>query len=74
MGAAGFADIATWLEPWPVTPSEPRPFVTTVCLVRHLDPLPDDLREEFVDRVLDRVGEPLVLDYVRLNMSAVRPE
>jgi trans-aconitate 2-methyltransferase len=72
--AAGFADVQTWLEPRPVTPSEPRPFVTTVCLVRHLDPLPEELRAAFVDRVLARVGDPLVLDYVRLNMSAVRPE
>jgi trans-aconitate 2-methyltransferase len=71
---AGFSDVEAWLEPRPVTPGEPRLFVATVCLVRHLDPLPEELREAFVDRVLARVGEPLVLDYVRLNMSAVRPE
>ena len=50
-------------------------FVSTVCLVRHLDPLPDELRERFVDEVLEatrRPGEPLLLEYVRLNMSAVR--
>ena len=29
--------------------------------------------EPFVDRVLEWAGEPLVLDYVRLNMSARRP-
>jgi trans-aconitate 2-methyltransferase len=71
---AGLTDVETWLEPRPVTPGEPRPFVTTVCLVRHLDPLPEELREAFVDRVLARVGEPLVLNYVRLNMTAVHPE
>ena len=50
----------------------PRSFIHTVCLVRHLDPLPDELREPFVDRVLERAGEPLVLEYVRLNMTAAR--
>ena len=43
-----------------------------MCLVRHLDPLPPDLHEPFVDRVLARCGEPLVLEYVRLNMVATR--
>jgi hypothetical protein len=40
--------------------------------VRHLDPLPDDLRERFVDTVMDRLDRPVVLDYVRLNMTATR--
>jgi trans-aconitate 2-methyltransferase len=69
---AGFGDVACWLEPRPVTPPEPRAFVQTVCLVRHLDPLPDALRDRFIDRVLARAGQPLVLGYVRLNMAAVR--
>ena len=63
-----------WLEPRPVTPDDPRAFVQTVCLVRHLDPLPEELREPFIDRVLEQAGEPLVLEYVRLNMTARRPE
>jgi trans-aconitate 2-methyltransferase len=66
---AGFTDVSCWLEPKSVTPSDPRAFASTVCLVRHLDLLPSDLREQFVDRVLERAGEPFVLDYVRLNMS-----
>ena len=69
---AGFTDISTWLEPKSVAPTDPRSFVQTVCLVRHLDPLPDQLRRQFVDRVLERAGEPLVLEYVRLNMTARR--
>jgi trans-aconitate 2-methyltransferase len=68
--AAGFTDVECWLEPRPVTPAEPRAFVQTVCLVRHLDPLPEELRGEFIDRVLARAGQPLVLEYVRLNMGA----
>jgi trans-aconitate 2-methyltransferase len=70
---AGFVDVSCWLEPRPVTPEDPRAFVQTVCLVRHLDPLPDELRKPFIDRVLARAGEPLVLDYVRLNMIAAKP-
>ena len=52
--------------------SDPRDFVSTVCLVRHLDPLPEELRTTFVDRVLERAGVPLTLQYVRLNMLARR--
>jgi trans-aconitate 2-methyltransferase len=70
---AGFKEVRTWLEPKSVTPADPRAFVQTVCLVRHLDPLPEDLRGPFVERVLERSGEPFVLDYVRLNMTARRP-
>jgi trans-aconitate 2-methyltransferase len=69
---AGFADVSCWLEPKSVAPADPRSFVATVCLVRHLDPLPEPLRDGFVDRVLRRAGEPLVLEYVRLNMVGRR--
>jgi trans-aconitate 2-methyltransferase len=70
---AGFDDVSSWLEPKAVRPDDPRSFVSTVCLVRHLDPLPAELRGPFVDRVLARAGEPLGLEYVRLNMTARRP-
>lgn len=67
---AGFREVSCWLEPKPTTPPDARAFVQTVCLVRHLDPLPEGLRGPFIDRVLARVGDPLVLEYVRLNISA----
>lgn len=73
LAAAGFVDVRTWLEPKSVTPDDPRAFVQTVCVVRHLDLLPDELRGPFVDRVVAAAGEPFVLDYVRLNMTARRP-
>ena len=69
---AGFSEIETWLEPRPIKLEEPRSFVRTVCLVRHLDPLPEGLREPFLDAVLSRTEQPLILDYVRLNMTARR--
>jgi trans-aconitate 2-methyltransferase len=65
---AGFTDVRTWLEPKRVLPD--RTFLKTVCLLRHLDPLPPELRDAFVDRVIEWSGEPVVLEYVRLNMTA----
>ena len=65
MRRAGFEDVSCWLEPREVTPADPRSFVQTVCLVRHLDPLPEELREPFIDRVLELDGHPFVLHYVR---------
>ena len=70
--AAGFDDVTCWLEPRNVTPVDAQSFVRTVCLVRHLDPLPDELRGPFIDRVLAEAGHPFVLEYVRLNMTARR--
>lgn len=70
---AGFVEVNCWLEPKSVTPADARAFVETVCLVRHLDPLPMELRGPFVERVLARAGEPLILEYVRLNMTAGKP-
>ena len=72
--AAGFVDVDTWLEPRPTTLADPEPFVHTVCLVRHLDLLPEDLHQSFIRAVLARAGRPFVLDYVRLNMVARRAE
>ncbi len=70
---AGFVEIETWLQEKPTPLADPRPFVSTVCLVRHLDPLPDELRDRFIDQVLSRAGTPFVLEYVRLNMTARKP-
>ncbi len=67
---AGFSDVRTWLEPKRVLPE--RDFLRAVCLVRHLDPLPAELREGFLDRVIERCGGRVVLEYVRLNMTARR--
>jgi trans-aconitate 2-methyltransferase len=74
LARAGFAEIETWAEPRPTPmPDGGREFVRTVILARHLDPLPPDLHEPFVDAVLDGLPEPLVIDYVRLNLIARRP-
>jgi trans-aconitate 2-methyltransferase len=67
---AGFREYRVWLEPSDVTPGDPRAFVAAVNLRCQLERLPEDLRDPFVDAVLERAGEPLVLDYRRLNIDA----
>jgi trans-aconitate 2-methyltransferase len=74
LARVGFDVRSVWVENKTVAPSEPRAFVSTVVLAKHLDRLPSDLRGEFVDTVLGSMPRPLVLEYVRLNMSARRPE
>jgi trans-aconitate 2-methyltransferase len=70
--SAGFDDVSCWLEPRPMTPADPIPFVQAVCLVRHMDRLPEQLKPVFRDRVLERLGSPMTIDYVRLNMTATK--
>jgi trans-aconitate 2-methyltransferase len=69
--AAGFEQVRCWLQPWEILPPEPREFVGTVCLGPHLERLPEELRESYLDDVLAAEAEPLALDYVRLNIEAV---
>jgi trans-aconitate 2-methyltransferase len=71
--AAGFDDIRCWLQRKDTRPTEPRAFLATVTLGPQLERLPDELKDPFVDEVAAGMGEPLVLDYVRLNIEARRP-
>jgi trans-aconitate 2-methyltransferase len=68
---AGFEEIRTWLEPYPVTPPDPPAFLRTVCLGPHLEQLPEELRDGYVAAVCERCGSEL--DYVRLNIDAKKP-
>ena len=67
---AGFLVDACWLEPAPVTPPKPREFLETVLFRVHVAHLPDELVGPFIDAVMERLGDPPVLDYVRLNWDA----
>lgn len=67
---AGFAEAECWLEPAPKEPEEPREFLSTIVLGPHYQHLPEALREPFMDDVLAELGEPVVVDYVRLNIDA----
>jgi trans-aconitate 2-methyltransferase len=69
---AGFLDVRAWLESWPMTPREPRDYIRTVCLGHHLQKLPEELRAPYVNAVAERMGDPMEIDYVRLNISARR--
>jgi trans-aconitate 2-methyltransferase len=71
---AGFTDVWTWLQPWPVEPPDPKQYITTVILGSHLERLPEDDREPFVDAVLSHMDEPVRANYVRLNILARRLE
>lgn len=73
LAAAGFTDVETWLQPWETAPDEPEAFVRTICLNPQLEHLPEALHDAFVADVLAEAGDPLVLDYVRLNIAARRP-
>ena len=70
---AGFDGVRAWLEPSRIVPEDPADFLRSVTLGVHLPRLPSELRDAFVDEVLSRAGEPLELDYVRLNLEARRP-
>jgi trans-aconitate 2-methyltransferase len=70
--SAGFVDVEAWLEPAPMRPEEPREFIRVVCLRSYLDALPPELHDPYVDAVVARLGDPMELDYVRLNVSARR--
>jgi trans-aconitate 2-methyltransferase len=67
---AGFDEARCWLQPWEIVPPEPAEFLRTVCLGPHIDRLPEELRDPFIADVLALEDEPLVLDYVRLNIDA----
>jgi len=70
--AAGFEDIACWLESKPVTPDDPFDYVTTSALGPIMALLPDSEARSFTEAVVERLGSPLTLEYVRLNINARR--
>ena len=70
--AAGFEDVRCWLQRKDTRPAEPIAFLATVNLGPQLERLPDELKDPFVAEVAEGMGEPLVLDYVRLNIEARR--
>jgi trans-aconitate 2-methyltransferase len=61
---AGFTEARAWLEPKPTTVADPEAYVATVCLHGHPQ------AAELAPRVVEALGDPPVLDYVRLNIEA----
>jgi trans-aconitate 2-methyltransferase len=68
---AGFTEVRCWLQPKPVQPADPLAFTSTVTLGPLLAQLPEEKRRPFAEAVLEISEQPLVLDYVRLNIEAV---
>jgi trans-aconitate 2-methyltransferase len=67
----GWVDVWTWRQVVVVDPPEPHEYYATMILGSHLDRLPEELRDGFVEAVVAEAG-PRV-EYVRLNMLARRP-
>ncbi len=67
---AGFDEVRCWLEAKPVQPADPLTFTMTVTLGPLLAQLPEEKRRPFAEAVLAEAEQPLVLDYVRLNIEA----
>jgi len=68
---AGFEEVDCRLMPWPVRPPDPRAYLRTVCLGHHLERLPSELRDAFVDTVAERCAGGWESD--KLTLSARRP-
>lgn len=72
--ASGWVEVETWLHDEPTRFEAGPPFETylrTVILRAHVDRLPEERRDDFVRAVAARLPAP-VLDYVRLNITALR--
>lgn len=74
LAGAGFVDVACALEERPVRLDDAHAYLRTVVLGGYLDRLPEEAHDDFVEAVRGELdtGEGVTLDYVRLNISAVR--
>jgi trans-aconitate 2-methyltransferase len=68
----GFTAVETWPQTVRVEPENPREYLATVVLGSHLERIPAERRNGFVDAVLAALPEPAI-EYVRLNLAARRP-
>jgi trans-aconitate 2-methyltransferase len=73
LGRAGFADAEAGLHTELVHPGDPAEYLSTMILGAHLDRLPPHLRGSFADGIVAVLPAPLTIEYVRLTMSARRP-
>ena len=61
---AGFSHARAWLEPKPTIVPDPETYVAAVCLHGHPQ------AAELAPEIVATLGDPPVLDYVRLNIEA----
>ncbi len=68
----GFVEVETWPQTVRVEPEDLREYLGTIMLGSHLERIPAERRDGFVDAVLAALPEPAI-EYVRLNLLAQRP-
>jgi len=69
----GFEDVWCWATRVDVDVEDVEGYLGAICLGSFLERLPDDLREPFVNAATERLGAPLTIHYVRLNILARAP-
>jgi trans-aconitate 2-methyltransferase len=75
LDAAGFVEVETWLHEEPTAfeaGEQLTTFLRTVILGAHLERMPPERRDAFVESVAASLGPHPVVDYVRLNILATR--
>jgi len=73
LARAGFEQTECWLERRRVQPPEPREFFRAGGPGSHLEDLPAELQDAFIDALLGSMPRPFTLEFVRLNISARKP-
>jgi trans-aconitate 2-methyltransferase len=68
----GFTEVRTWRQTVRVEPENLREYLTTVMLGSHLERVPPERHDDFVEAVRAAMPEPAI-EYVRLNLLAQRP-
>jgi trans-aconitate 2-methyltransferase len=69
---AGFTDVWCWSSRVDVDLDDPTGYLAAICLGSFLERLPEELHDAFVDAAVERLGSPLTIHYVRLNILARR--
>ena len=68
----GFTDVWCWSTRVDVDVDDAEGYLGAICLGSFLERLPEDLHEPFVGAAVERLGSPLTIHYVRLNILARR--
>jgi trans-aconitate 2-methyltransferase len=68
----GFADVWCWSTRVDVDVDDAAGYLGAICLGSFLERLPGELQEPFVEAAVERLGTPLTIEYVRLNILARR--
>ena len=68
----GFSDVWCWSTRVDIDVDDAAGYLGAICLGSFLERLPAELHEPFVEAAVQRLGSPLRVEYVRLNMLARR--